>query len=63
MKYGNKYALSDGKVQAPIKHNMMNAVLGLNHTVHFEKVGLHNGPKVSNVGYSAFFGGDSNLKN
>ena len=38
MKYGNKYALSDGKVQAPIKHNMMNAVLGLNHTVHLKKL-------------------------
>ena len=62
MKYGNKYALSDGKVQAPIKTQYDERGAWFKPYSTFEKVGLHNGPKVSNVGYGAFFGGDSQLK-
>lgn len=62
LKYGNKFAVSEGQIQAPVRTQYDQRGTWFKPYSSFEKVGLRNGPRVSNVGYGAFFGGDSELK-
>lgn len=59
-KYANKYALSEGRGQySPVSDNKS---AWFKPYSTFENMRLKNGPRVSNVGYGAFFGGDSEIK-
>ena len=59
-KYANKYALSEGRGQYSSVQDSKSAWFKPYST--FENMRLKNGPRVSNVGYGAFFGGDSEIK-
>ncbi len=64
LKLRNKYAASDGNlIFDPTSSQTDNAALWFRPYATFENVPLKGGPRVSNVAYGSFFGGDSELYN
>lgn len=67
MKFANKYAFSQGTGNggvvtfSPNQFAEQEKGLWFRPFATFEKVGLKNGPSVSNVAYGSLFGGDSGL--
>ncbi|MCD8024365.1 MAG: autotransporter outer membrane beta-barrel domain-containing protein, partial [Candidatus Gastranaerophilales bacterium] len=62
LKSRNKYAASDGNlVFDPTNTPYDNTALWARPYTTFENVPLKNGPKVSNVAYGSFFGGESEI--
>ena len=61
----NRYASSDSSYTAYSEDNGINLNskgLWTRPYATFERVNLNNGPKVSNIGYGNFFGGDAEVK-
>ena len=62
MKFRNKYASASGRLMYDPKISQYENKAGwFRPFATFEKVNLDNGPKVSNVAYGSYFGGDSEL--
>ncbi len=62
MKYANKYASSDSNIAFdPISTPYDNTSAWVRPYAVFENVKLKRGPKVSNVSYGTYFGGESEL--
>ncbi len=62
MKMRNRYALEGGVAKYDSRYSRYDNAAGwFRPYATFENVPLNNGPKVSNVAYGSFFGGDSKL--
>lgn len=61
MKMRNRYAITEGGKYNPSTNPHDSKGLWFKPYGTFEKVNLNNGPKVSNVSYGSFFGGDSDI--
>lgn len=65
MKYANRYAMLEGgadktKLQGAVYEDK-NAGTWFQPYTSFENISFNNGPKINNVSYGSFFGGDSKM--